>query len=135
MRTYRFGLNLDVSSFTGVGMYPVVLSVEDENNNTATGEAVVTVVNSTVSTEDNLLAKTIFVYPNPANDKIYIDYSNNSMTSLKVHVYNASGQLVKTINDYHSSDTIYLSQLANGLYLFKITNDDKSHFVKLVVNR
>ncbi len=72
-------------------------------------------------------AESIGVYPNPARAKVTIE----GIEAAKVQVYNAFGQLVKTVQ---CSNEINMSGLAEGVYLLRITDaDGKSHTARLVV--
>ena len=65
------------------------------------------------------------VYPNPAKEKITIDV----MESTEVLVYNALGQLVKTLRETNEVD---LSGLVKGMYLLRITDSKGgSHIVRV----
>ena len=57
------------------------------------------------------------VYPNPAKEKVTI----NGIEAAEVQVYNALGQMVKTIQ---GSNEINVSGLAEGVYLLRITDVD-----------
>lgn len=62
-----------------------------------------------------------FIYPNPANNIITIQYNNTKPALFTAFIYNSMGQLV---NDYTGIDTtpfqIDISTLTSGLYYFKI---------------
>ena len=55
------------------------------------------------------------VYPNPAKEKVTID----GIEVAEVQVYNAIGQLVKTVRN---SNEINVAGLAEGVYLVRITD-------------
>ena len=54
-------------------------------------------------------------YPNPAKEKVTID----GIEAAEVKVYNALGQLVKTVRN---SNEINVAGLAEGVYLVRITD-------------
>ena len=54
-------------------------------------------------------------YPNPAKEKVTI----NGIEVAEVQVYNALGQLVKTVRN---SNEIKISDLTEGVYLLRITD-------------
>jgi hypothetical protein len=69
----------------------------------------------------------ISVYPNPAKDFVRIEGTK----AAEVQVYNAVGQLVKTVQ---GSNEIDMSSLAEGIYLLRITDvDGKNYTARLVV--
>ena len=59
------------------------------------------------------------VYPVPANDHLYINYSK---TISQVEVYNVEGQLVKALENVGNS--INISDLSSGIYMFNFTTED-----------
>ena len=74
--------------------------------------------------EDN---STIGVYPNPAKEKITID----GIRPDEVQVYNAYGQLVKTVRGTNEID---VAELAEGVYLLRVTDaEGKKHMARVVV--
>ena len=67
------------------------------------------------------------LYPNPANNLIHI----NGVEAAEVQVYNALGQLVKTVQ---GSNAINVSGLADGVYLLRVTDEDgRSYMARVVV--
>lgn len=69
-------------------------------------------------------------YPNPFNPKTRIDLNFPERSSVKVNVYNSIGQCVKSIEEKSfSAGTGYLdlelNGLANGVYIARITINDK----------
>ena len=67
------------------------------------------------------------VWPNPAKDFVRIEGTE----AVEVQVYNAVGQMVKTIQ---GSNEINVSSLAEGVYMLRITDaDGKSHAARIVV--
>ncbi len=73
--------------------------------------------------------KGIEVYPNPAKDRLRID----GIEPAEVQVYNAFGQLVKTVQN---ANQINVSDLAEGIYLLRITaTDGKCHANRVAVRK
>jgi len=75
--------------------------------------------------EDN---STIGVCPNPAKEKVTIE----GIEPAKVQVYNALGQLVKTVQ---STNEINVSDLMEGIYLLRITAADGECYMNRVAVR
>ncbi len=75
--------------------------------------------------EDN---STIGVYPNPAKEKIPID----GILPDEVQIYNAYGQLVKTVQN---ANEINVSDLMEGVYLLRITAADGICYTNCVAVR
>lgn len=64
---------------------------------------------------ESLTAPDVLVYPNPATDIVHIQ----GVEADEIQVYNALGQLVKTVR---STNQIDVSDLADGHYLLRITS-------------
>ena len=69
----------------------------------------------------------ISIYPNPANDKVVI----KGIEATEVQVYNALGQMVKTVRGTNEID---LSGLVDGVYLLRITDaEGERHVARIAV--
>ncbi|WP_310557287.1 alpha-amylase family glycosyl hydrolase [Flavobacterium sp.] len=76
---------------------------------------------TTLATNDFELAKSITLYPNPANDKFVLSNSASN-----VEVYNLTGQLVKTFKgNFETSHVFLIDDLNTGIYLVRINDDNK----------
>ena len=75
--------------------------------------------------EDN---STIGVYPNPAKEKITID----GIRPDEVQVYNAYGQLVKTV---HDTNEIPVADLPQGVYMLRITDAEGIVYTNKITKR
>jgi hypothetical protein len=82
---------------------------------------------STLS-NDNFDALKVSVYPNPAQKQITISGLNQEST---VEIYTVSG--VKLMNVTFSGETLLPLNLASGMYLAKITSDNKTITKKLII--
>ena len=119
---------IDQSTFTEVGAYSVVITVEDASNNIASSTATVTVINSIVSLNNpNSLNQNWTLYPNPTAGFLSIDAS---LSIKQINIYNRLGQLVLSNTN---ETTINLSKLAAGIYFCKVTNVDGDFEVRKVV--
>ena len=71
----------------------------------------------------------IFIFPNPAKEKVTIE----GVEATEVEVYNALGQLVKTVQN---ANEINVSDLMEGVYLLRIANaDGKCYTNRVAVKR
>lgn len=74
----------------------------------------------------------ISVYPNPAEDKIYIDKS--AQENITVEFRNIQGQLVKEILLSDNKTTVDIQDLSKGIYTIRLMKDQSvsvSKFIKL----
>ncbi|MDR2083892.1 MAG: M28 family peptidase [Bacteroidales bacterium] len=67
------------------------------------------------------------IYPNPANDKIYI---NGDYLNQQVDIYDINGKLMNSIRINSNITEINISDLPKGLYLINISNKFIGKFVK-----
>lgn len=73
---------------------------------------------------------TSFIYPNPANDKLYL----NSIKSFKL--INALGQIVKSLEISENTEVVDITDLPEGIYFTQsIDINNNSYFDKLLIKR
>ncbi|MFT6845588.1 MAG: hypothetical protein ACJAUV_001785 [Flavobacteriales bacterium] len=65
------------------------------------------------------------LYPNPAADKIYWNINTNDLTNTFVAFYNVVGDLVKEIRVTNNMQTMDVSQLPKGIYVYKLKQDQE----------
>lgn len=82
---------------------------------------------ATLSTPD-VNALQVLLYPNPANDYLYIDGVQDRG---QLEVYTITGQKVKTL-DFEGTTKVSLD-LSSGMYITKITSDNKTVVKKLLI--
>jgi len=79
--------------------------------------------NGLVSTGENKLPNHLSIYPNPANDKIFIKNGINSLQTAKAKILNSLGCTVKTISNLNRP--VPVSDLPSGLYVVVVYNSNK----------
>ncbi|WP_160139006.1 T9SS type A sorting domain-containing protein [Chryseobacterium sp. c4a] len=88
--------------------------------------------NTTLSARDTDTQQRIdvIVYPNPTNDEVSLKFTK-SPTTVKVEIYNAASQLMKTI-DFNDKDELRFKMPdSKGTYLLRIISDQKSIVTKV----
>ncbi len=70
----------------------------------------------------------ILVYPNPTEDLLHIRGLSENLDG-EMSIYNPLGQLMYTTN---SSNEINVARLANGWYILKLTQGEKTYTVKFI---
>ncbi len=78
------------------------------------------------------------VYPNPVQNQLNISFENSNISPVNLTLFDASGRVVlqKTKIEINASDTrLDVSHLKNGLYLLKITFDEKTITKKVIIRR
>ncbi|MCG9793799.1 endonuclease [Flavobacterium algicola] len=110
----------------------VIISFTD--NSTTSNRVIFDDLGWSCYTEDlgtNDLEKNTFsIYPNPVDDYLYIENSNNPFS---VSIFNSLGQTVKKRTSTDGS-TMVVSDLNKGIYFVKITEGKKSVTKKIIVN-
>ncbi|MGI8893164.1 MAG: DUF7619 domain-containing protein [Bacteroidia bacterium] len=98
------------------------------------------VTNTTLTTfSDNLLSVAeikgggiIKAYPNPFNEEVVIEFEKN--VNAKAEMFDYQGRITKNYAIFNTSSfVISRNDLKNGLYLLKITTEDGSTTLKLIV--
>jgi hypothetical protein len=86
-------------------------------------------INDPLSVKENAIAG-LNMYPNPvSNGTLYI--TSNSSEAKSVGVYDVLGKQV--LNAKTSNNAVNVSNLTNGVYFVKITEDGKTATKKLIV--
>ena len=96
----------------------IVLSYSGNDPNEENNTVCVTVTRQTVAVEENL-AEEISVYPNPANDMFTVANAEGAT----IVVVNSLGQVVASIENAASNQTIDASNFANGTYFVKVNEN------------
>jgi hypothetical protein len=65
----------------------------------------------------------INIYPNPAQDLVSVTMSKN-VSNAQLNIYNLTGQLISQKQITQSDQTIPITELDNGVYIFVIQNED-----------
>jgi hypothetical protein len=86
--------------------------------------------NSLSTTDFNFTGFTI--YPNPSNGNIKINF-NDSTDKHQVQIFSILGQKVFD-KEYSNISTAVINSIKTGVYIVKITKNNKSETKKLIVN-
>lgn len=102
--------------------------------NSATGEYS---FQDPLSTKDLLNPSTVSVYPNPANDMLYVDMSATTIRGLvHLQIFDMNGKLIRTARlNADSIMDLSVNSLQNGYYMLHISNDKYVVGKKFVVAR
>jgi hypothetical protein len=86
--------------------------------------------------EKQALYETIHVYPNPAQNQLFINLNMDIKNSASISILNAQGLIVyeKNVSPEESDGLITLNihELANGFYFLKLHSTEFSHTIKFV---
>jgi hypothetical protein len=112
------------------------MSFEFENNKVVGDfENPVLLSASALSLENAILNEAV-LYPNPFTNEINVDFSSTSFKIFKVEVFNTIGVSIvsKKINQ-DNKITLNTSNLANGIYLIRLTNDLGDTVLKKMIKK
>ncbi len=87
--------------------------------------------------EENTIANSLNIFPNPATGVVHLNFITNDNSSLKLNILNPEGQTVYTsMNDATTGEfnkMIDLKDLAKGIYFIQIITDKESVIRKIVL--
>lgn len=91
------------------------------------------IYNTVTSVKENDFTKNVKVYYYEKN--IYVDFLNKNSEFSTIEIYNAVGQVVATQQiDNNSVNTINVSSLTSGIYMYKVTGKAQGKFGKLFID-
>jgi hypothetical protein len=120
------------------GEYSITASATDDSLNTSVSSAVNVTINDKIIAIDNQFVEfEAEVYPNPANDNLFINYSQELInTSGTVNIYNMLGEnmISREIKSTNINNTLELdiSELKIGLYIVDLKIDNKRYMTKII---
>lgn len=80
------------------------------------------------SIQDHHLEKDVLdVYPNPFKDRLVIE--NNEGQSSIIQLFDAKGQLIRSLESLLTRQTIDASNLAQGIYLLRVYEKENGHLI------
>lgn len=111
-----FSLSLDQDTFTTPGTYPVILTATDNSGNANTTTVTVTIIDSTLSTNDvTKLDHQVKLYPNPTKSILSV---RTDLVIEHFEIYDVSGRKIKSIKNQNNS--VNTSDLSEGTYFIKL---------------
>ncbi|MEL7533061.1 MAG: T9SS type A sorting domain-containing protein [Bacteroidota bacterium] len=121
-----FSLSQDTFGVADIGTQIVTLTATDNNGNTSSCEATVTVkVKNSDSIEDPLAASLrLQVFPNPVEDQLTIDWYSLGYGEISIELLNPLGQILhretrlKTAENLQTQ--IEINDLAAGMYIVRV---------------
>ncbi len=126
-------------AYVNSGDYQVCLTAS--NNHGSASKCVLITVSETPNTLINIEGTELSqfrAYPNPFSDKVQIKFQSHANTNARIDIYDATGRKLKTLlNQYVSANQENEVEFipepgTSGLYLCKITLNDKVYHVKLI---
>jgi hypothetical protein len=93
---------------------------------------------ATSATYDEMLSKSIVLYPNPATEFVYLNFDFEKATNIKVTIFNTVGQAVlskKIEGILGGGEKLDIRGLKSGIYIVDIAEGIRHTNKKLVINR
>ncbi len=82
------------------------------------------VVTGTTSTKDQQSEQNDFtLFPNPANDKLYVHFEDPSMQAYYIKIFNAIGRTIYMLPQPQLQNGIDISKLPSGIYSLQLTDE------------
>ncbi|MCW9037338.1 T9SS type A sorting domain-containing protein [Altibacter sp.] len=106
-------------------------TVYSTNGNYGSGESKNFSTNGALGIEDLDSLYKFVVYPNPAQDQLFIVNAENAT----IELYDMLGKLILTQSNISSTETLSVSRLQNGTYFLKVTSDNSSKVEKIVISK
>lgn len=110
--------NMDAMGLTGTFDVCMTVTYNGTDNNTVNNTTCVAVTRDPVNVESNI-ASAISIYPNPANNVVTVANAENS----NIVITNMLGEVVATVENASSVESINISNLANGTYFVRVNSE------------
>ncbi|HEB62423.1 MAG TPA: T9SS type A sorting domain-containing protein, partial [Bacteroidetes bacterium] len=114
------------------GCYKV--EIKDKNDCSISSDDIC-IEDKTTATIDLEKQLNIQIFPNPANDILYIKYNIDSMNNKDIHInmFSITGSKVKS--ELQLDNKVDIKDLDEGIYLIKVNNNESTLIKKIVVIR
>lgn len=84
------------------------------------------------SVDENATTNSIFVYPNPAENVVYVSFADDTSCQ-SVEIYSVDGRIVETHGRTSLQTGIDISNLNSGVYILKVNMTDGREFTERIV--
>ena len=96
----------------------------------------VSIIDQDVDINITLVKASILAYPTPAQNTISFNITEHIPGhELNLSIYDSSGRLVKTIENYENKGSINISDLENGSYILKTHVNSSDYVSKFIVSK
>ncbi len=85
------------------------------------------------SIDENVIEKTIRLFPNPANDKIQLTFESGTTKALSCMIYDAYGRKIFSISSISNDYQIDVASWAQGIYHVILSDGERTYFRRLIV--
>lgn len=85
-----------------------------------------------LGTSEEFLKANTKLYPNPANEVLYLDITNTELNSLEIDITDLSGRVLQSVSSEEEMVIINLNDLKSGLYFVNVKTAQGSFVKKFV---
>lgn len=129
-----FGTGMVTShDYTANGTYIVTLTITGVCGTDSVQD---TVVIAGISLDENLLSRSLQLYPNPAKDQVHLSFSTGSSSEAVLSILDLSGKTVRSIRlqnlNGRFEDDLDISRLADGTYMLRIESSEGTAVRRIV---
>jgi hypothetical protein len=100
--------------------------------------ASVTIYVKSLTSTENQLPSTFYIYPNPASDMLSLKWSGIQRGKITVSILNQSGQVVRNYEGNKSGNELLMQinviDLASGLYILHVQSTEGTYHKKFLKN-
>lgn len=79
-------------------------------------------------------AVSVKVYPNPVEDQLNIDFKEKKISFSEIEIVDANAAITKVASLEGTENSLDISNLKQGIYFYRITNDERSFNGKFIKN-
>jgi len=90
-------------------------------------------ISGNVAIETPGTERSVTVFPNPARDRIFINFNGNRSSGMQIKLINTLGQTIYTETFPGSSAEIPVTGFPAGLYSLMLTNEQDSSIIKITI--
>lgn len=90
-------------------------------------------ISGPVGTREDGLIRSVSIYPNPADELIWIDFQTEEISNYTIQLTDLNGKLVKTSNTGATLSTVDVSDLSGGTYVLSVLDDGKFVYSEKVI--
>lgn len=128
---------LTTSQLTGGSYELTIQNVADLAGNVMTG-TVNMPFSTTYGVDEGTEKLQLTIYPNPAKDRLNIEWLSGSHEPVTISLFNVTGQKVYSVrSDVNGKETLYINTagLGEGLYMLEVKGDGNTARTKVIINR
>jgi PKD domain/Secretion system C-terminal sorting domain len=115
----RVGIRHPYHSYTAAGTYNVCLTVSNENSS-HTSCRTITIGTSSVDDGISVVVADITLFPNPVEDYLLVTLGEYIPQHGQIAIYDISGRPVRTQRIYYGQNTVDMTGLVSGMYVWKV---------------